>query len=61
MPKSTRSKMLFKTVCCVAILSMGSGCAAFRDRISGRAWSQRVAVEQEEHENLNETSFFGGN
>jgi hypothetical protein len=50
-----------KAVFCVLALSVAPGCMSFHKHVSGRSWNQTVAQERQEHENLNETSIFGGN
>lgn len=50
-----------KVVFCVLTLSVVPGCMSFHKSVSGRSWNQIVAQERQEHENLNETSIFGGN
>ncbi len=53
--------MLLQSLLLLAAFGAISGCMSSRENISGQAWNQTANRELQAHEDLNQTSIFGGN
>jgi hypothetical protein len=55
-----RPKAALSVLVCILGLITFSACTSLRNHVSGRSWSQIAGQEQQEQENANENSLYGG-